>query len=168
MKQQMRQRIKKSLSHLVGFMLITLSIAACDQSEPQQHTAEQEQQALLETVTAFNNAFQAGDVDQLQSMITDNYQHTNGTAQAIGKTTWINYLKRRQQEIASGELIVNSYEMQDTKIEMYDKVGIITARIVVSSTRSGQEQENEYRVTNIWVKDQGVWKRAGFHDGKIL
>ena len=115
----------------------------------------------------FNTAFQTANVEKLELMITDHYQHTNGTAKAIDKETWINYLKKRQADISSGKLEVITYEMDEIKVNFYDNTAIVSAKVVVSNKIDGEIRENEYRVTNLWVHDSGAWKRAGFHDGKI-
>ena len=57
--------------------------------------------------------------------------------------------------------------MDQTTIQFYESTAIVTARIIVTSYKLEEQQENEYRITNIWVKENGDWKRAGFHDGKI-
>lgn len=57
--------------------------------------------------------------------------------------------------------------MSDPQVEFHGKTAVLTAKIKVTATNKGTVTENEYQVTNIWVKESGVWKRAGFHDGKI-
>ncbi len=78
------------------------------------------------------------------------------------------YLQKRKQEIVDGSLVVNRYNMSEVEVELFDDMAIVSAKISTSSLREpGEDQINEYRVTNIWVKETGNWKRAGFHDGKI-
>ncbi|MBQ4822437.1 nuclear transport factor 2 family protein [Aquimarina sp. MMG016] len=124
-------------------------------------------ESLLKTIEKFNTAFNTGDIKTLESMVTDNYLHTNSNSESIRKEDWFNYLHKRKKDIDSGILSVSSYNMDQTKVEIYNNTAIITARISVSSITSGKVKENQYRVTNIWVFQQGKWKRAGFHDGKI-
>ncbi|WP_303317883.1 nuclear transport factor 2 family protein [Flavivirga abyssicola] len=129
---------------------------------------ENEKIALLNRVEAFNTAFKVCNIAKLESMLTENYRHTNGISKPIDKRAWVNYLRTRKAQIEKGELVVNTYEMKDTEVELYNNhTAILTAKIVVSSKKQGEIQNNEYRVTNIWIKDDGIWKRAGFHDGKI-
>ncbi len=123
--------------------------------------------SLRATIDIFNAAFERGDVEKLASMITDDYQHTNGNAKSIGRDSWLGYLKKRSQQIEEGTIVVHKYEMDEVEVVQYDGMAIVTARVAVSSSSTGQLSENEYRVTNIWVWESGQWKRAGFHDGKI-
>ncbi len=122
---------------------------------------------LKETINEFNTAFKEGDVDKLSAMISKNYLHTNSTSAPINKETWIAYLNKRKKEIESKKLVIHTYEMKETRVQQYDDMAIVSAKIITSSTKNGKLNNNEYRVTNIWVLEDGAWKRAGFHDGKI-
>lgn len=155
----MTQALKKTV--LVLFIVCLYHYAGA------QVTKGQKQDALLETIKTFNNAFKTGDLSTLNSMITDNYMHTNGSSKAIDKETWINYLRKREKDINSGELEVLHYNMEETKIEFYDNVAIVTAKVIAKNKTREEIKTNEYRVTNIWIYESGTWKRGGFHDGKI-
>ena len=154
------------ISKLLGCMLIIVftSCGIDHASNPNQEKVDQE---LLATIDQFNLAFQAGDVESLTSMITDNYLHTNGNAKSIRKEDWLNYLRKRTQEIQLGTLEVIDYKMEEVEIELYGQTAIVTGKISVSNKTGDEVSRNEYRVTNIWVKETDKWKRAGFHDGKI-
>ena len=144
---------QKSLVFLT--VLIFVFFNACQPSK--------DEASLIKAIETFNRAFKEGDVGKLSQMITDDYQHTNGNSKAIDKEAWLNYLKPRQADIQSGKIIVDSYEMLDTKITQYGNMAIVTAKIITSNN----SKESAYRVTNIWIVEGGEWKRAGFHDGKI-
>ncbi len=100
-------------------------------------------------------------------MITDNYKHTNGNSKVIDKTAWVAYLKKRKHNIISGALTVTSYKMDQMKVTLHNNTAIVTGRIQVSETQSGEHREKSFRVTHVWVNEVGNWKRAGFHDTKI-
>ena len=151
---------------LVAFGLLAVHfLTVCSNSqEKDEHTNEAE---LLGVVDRFNQAFQECDVALLESMITENYLHTNGNSEAIHKDSWLNYLRKRAEEIASGDLIVNSYEMDQVSVAFHRQTAVVTARIKTSTRKQGEIKESEYRVTHLWVQHEGTWKRAGFHDAKI-
>ena len=46
-------------------------------------------------------------------------------------------------------------------------MAIVTAKISFSTIKLGEQKENEFRITNVQVKEEGTWKRAGFHDTRI-
>ncbi len=152
-----------------GFLcfLVLILIQGCSSNTSNKPNTEQESKELLATIELFNSAFNNGEVEKLESMITDNYLHTNGNSKSIRKADWISYLQKRQKELANGDLIVNNYQMSETEIEMYGDMAIVTGKISFVSIRSGEQKENEFRITNIWVNEAGMWKRAGFHDTRI-
>ena len=100
-------------------------------------------------------------------MITDNYVHTNSKSKSIHKDNWISYLKKRKEEVEGEALIVNNYEMSELEIEMYDDMAIVTGKISFESIRGEEQKQNEIRITNVWVYEDSMWKRAGFHDTRI-
>lgn len=150
--------------------MVGCTLFICISCSSPNHTENQtlpNKDQLLEAINTFNTAFKNGDVARLESMITDNYQHTNGTSKSIGKESWLNYLHKRKQDLEAGNLVVNAYEMDQMEVELYEDMAIVTARVNTKSTLDGETRENEFRVTNVWVLEDGKWKRAGFHDGKI-
>ncbi|MEM9545817.1 MAG: nuclear transport factor 2 family protein [Bacteroidota bacterium] len=154
--------------YLILIVLFTITVLLnCSPKEVDHNSTNMGEKELIQAIEKFNQAFREGNVDLLETMITDNYQHTNGNSKAFGKDSWINYLRKRKKDIESGNLVVNDYIMEESNIERFDDMAIITAKIKVTNTRNTLLSKNEYRVTNIWVVEGGTWKRAGFHDGKI-
>ncbi len=148
-------------------LFITCLMLNCTQKNNQKEYSSSEKKILLDKINEFNIAFKECNIDKLESMITDNYIHTNGHSKPINKSSWINYLRKRKKEIDAGNLIIHKYEMNETELSLYNDVAVFSAKIYISSSMNGTSQINEYRVTNIWVTEKNVWKRAGFHDGKI-
>ncbi len=159
--------VNPNKSIYIFYFLGLIFMSSCSTNTSSVPGSIQEKEKLLERIEQFNSAFKNGDVEKLESMITDNYLHTNSNSKPIRKKDWIAYLQNRRNELASGELTVDNYKMDETEIEIYSDMAIVTAKISFSSTRSGEQKENEIRITNIWVKEGGFWKRAGFHDTRI-
>ncbi|AXT60237.1 nuclear transport factor 2 family protein [Aquimarina sp. AD10] len=152
---------------IILIVIISIVFIACTTKNDQKNDNSKNEQLLWLSIDKFNNAFKEGNIEQLASMITNNYTHTNTTSKAIDKNTWLTYLSKRKKEIDSGNLIVNTYEMTEKKVTFYNNTAIVTAKVSTSTTRLGKLTENEFRVTNIWILEKTNWKRAGFHDGKI-
>lgn len=151
----------KPISLLLSLLLFAIT-GACKK----ENTLEAER-ALLQSVDKFNIAFKENNIEVLDSMVTENYQHTNGNGKPIGKSEWLGYLQKRGAQIKNGTLTIHSYEMLDAQLTLFGEVGVVTSKISVQSTNLGAYRENEYRTTNVWVKEDNLWKRAAFHDGKI-
>ena len=151
----------------LSILLVIIVFQSCKTETGHKLNSSEEETILLKRVEEFNLAFKECDIEQLETLITENYLHTNGNSRSIKRNTWLGYLEKRKLEINNGNLVVNTYDMKEVEIEIYDEMAIVTGRIITSNTKSGENQENEYRITNIWVKEERNWKRAGFHDGKI-
>ena len=122
---------------------------------------------LLAAIDTFNIAYVKGDLTTLDSLTTENYLHTNSSSRVIGKTDWFTYLNKRSERLNSGDLRVLDYALEQTKIEFHGSSAIITGRVTVITKDRMGTTKNQYRITNLWVYENGRWKRAGFHDGKI-
>ena len=155
------------------FLILGLAtiLLACSNPAPNSKEVEANppltEKSLLEAIQEFNKAFQEGNVEKLSYMITEDYMHTNSSSKSFGRERWLNFLQGRQEEIASGQLIVSEYVMDQVEIKVYGNTGILTARMKESSEYNGEKQYSEVRITNLWVNEGGKWKRAGFHDNKI-
>ncbi|PKV52843.1 uncharacterized protein DUF4440 [Aquimarina sp. MAR_2010_214] len=148
-------------------IIIAFNLLSCKDTNANNKESEIAKEKLLKTIDKFNKAFQTGNIAVLESMITENYLHTNGNSKSIGKKEWFSYLSKRENEIKSGDLEVIEYKMDEMEIELYKNMAIVTGKVIVSNKKNGEIRKNEYRITNVWVNDTGNWKRAGFHDGKI-
>ena len=153
-----------NISFLLVCLLLPLLFVTCKQKE---RSKEELKQELIQTVAEFNEAFKRGDEALIESFIAKNYLHSNGTSAAINRKTWLNYIGRREQQLKNGELVIQHYQMTDQKVLVYDDFGIVTGKVSVTGINKNGDFNNVYRVTNVWVKEKGKWKRTGFHDGKI-
>ena len=149
------------------YLVLSLVLLSCVDRTGNIVPNKSKKEALLTSIEKFNTAFKEGDIDVLESMITQNYLHTNGNSKVIRKKDWLGYLNKRSQDIGSGKLEVIKYNMDETAIEFHRNTAIVTGKVSVSTLADGQTQSSQFRVTNIWVLEDGNWKRAGFHDGKI-
>ncbi|MEM7379778.1 MAG: nuclear transport factor 2 family protein [Bacteroidota bacterium] len=146
------------------FSFLVVLLFSCSEKKPEKVDHES---TLKTSIEKFNQAFATADIEKLEGLITEDYQHTNGTSEAIGRSSWLSYLGKRKSALESGELVVHSYDMDDLKIQHLGGSAIATAKVMVSQTRDSVKEERAYRVTTVWILEDGIWKRAGFHDGAI-
>ncbi|WP_340066005.1 nuclear transport factor 2 family protein [Ascidiimonas aurantiaca] len=152
---------------LLWLLFIIFGFFACADNAPDDKVPDPAKKMLLTAVEKFNTAFQEGNTAILESMITENYIHTNGASSPVGKKEWVQYLRKRENEITSGTLKVIAYTMNEMEITFHSHIAIVTGKIHVHGEKEGITHKDEYRVTHVWVYEKGTWKRAGFHDGKI-
>jgi len=145
-------------------LILLITIYACGSSAG---NSREELEALNQSLRAFNQAFRDGNLQVLDSLTTEDYIHTNGNSKAFGKTSWFSYLEKRSQQINAGTLIINEYELIENEVRLYGTSAFITGMIITAGSNEGKPFTRQLRVSNFWVKDEGIWKRAAFHDTSI-
>lgn len=157
------------MNKIKPILLLFLAICILQACTPKAVTNSDEnvKMELQSTIQQFNEAFQNGEVSVLEQLIPNNYVHTNGNSKSIGKEQWLNYLKKREQQIQSGQLKVLNYQLQEEKLTIHNGFGVLTGKISTTFIMEGDTISREYRITNIWKKEKEGWKRAVFHDTKL-
>jgi Domain of unknown function (DUF4440) len=123
---------------------------------------------VLRAVETFSRAFAAADTNALSGLLTRQYVHTNGSSAPLQKTQWLQYVGARNAEIKSGALVLREYRNEDLIVETYsDQTAIVQGVNTASGERNGQPFRTRIRFTQVWVQENGRWKRAAFHDGRI-
>ena len=141
--------------------LILCSFIVLITSTQAQKTAEEQ---LRDALDRFNQFFNSADVNGLSEMLTDSYIHTNSSSGPYDKSQWLNYVKSRKAKLESGALKVVSYTMEDVKIRLYENSAAVSAIVKTETREKGISSSKSFKVTHLWVKEMGVWKRAAFHD----
>lgn len=122
---------------------------------------------LNQTLDQFNSAFHTCDIETLNRLTTDSYLHINGSSDPITKKEWINYLHKRKKQVENGELQISRYDFQDKKIQVYGQSAWVTGLVLVDGSLNHVPFSRKIRVSNVWVRENGQWKRAGFHDASM-
>ncbi len=144
------------------FVIVLLAIA-CQGPKIKQAPAEE----LLPTINRFNAAFAAADTTILSALLTNDYMHTNSTSGPWGKTGWLNYVQGQRKKLEQGTLKVEEYSMSDFQSQVYGNAAIVSAVITNAGREDTTSFSKSFKVTHLWIYEDGTWKRAGFHDGKI-
>jgi ketosteroid isomerase-like protein len=121
--------------------------------------------ALERALGAFNAAFLRADEQALDTLLADDYVHTNGgTGSVLDKARWLEYIRARRAELASGRLRVERYESSEVTIRWHDDAAVVSSQVVSNGSRDGKPFATRLRVTQVWVRSGGQWRRAAFHD----
>ncbi len=154
----MRLCMKRILS--ISFLILTTAVFSPAQSS----RSEKEIRALLDR---FGKAFVEADAATLETLLADDYVHTNSNGGTLNKARWLDYIRTRNAELKSGRLRVNSYINDDLKIRVYGNTAVVTGRNTSGGERDGKAFSLQLRFTHVWVKQAGQWRRAAFHDSAI-
>lgn len=140
-------------------LVIATCILGCSNNENQElsHT-------LNQAIDDFNSAFEKGDVFTLDQMITEGYLHTNNSWKAFGRDQWLGYMKDRSEKIKTDSLRVTNYQFTERQIQIYMNTAVVTGLVTSEGIEMGQPFSKKFRVSNVWVYENGSWKRGAFHD----
>jgi hypothetical protein len=124
--------------------------------------------ALARAVEAFSAAFLRADVATLDTMLAENYVHTNGgTGSVLDKAGWLEYIRSRRAELASGRLRVTRYESSAVTIRWHGDAAVVSSRVASAGMRDGAPFASRLQVTQVWVRSGAQWRRAAFHDSPL-
>jgi hypothetical protein len=108
------------------------------------------------------------DVSALQKLLTANYIHVNGhSGSVLNRDEWLKWVASRRRELGSKNLVINSYSVDDVKVQIYGEAAVLTGVVHSSGERSGAKFTLAVRFTNVWVKQGNAWRRAAFHDSRL-
>lgn len=120
-------------------------------------------------VERFGQAYRDADVDTLKALLTRDYVHVNGNSGSrIDREQWLAWVASQRDLLDEGELLVEAYQVYDVQVDLYGSTAIVTGSVRSNGIRSGEAFSVNVRFTNVWIKQDGVWRRAAFHDSPIL
>lgn len=151
------QKSTKNLSWISAAFLLLLQIPAYAKSSNPQ--AE-----LAQAIEKFNQAFMQADIKVLDTLLTEEYLHTNSGSKAFNKASWLNWIKGRQASVKAGTLKYDSYRTEDLEMVFYQDAAVVTGRNIAQGKDADKPFSVDIRFTHLWVKQDGHWKRASFHD----
>ena len=116
----------------------------------------------------FNQAFLEADVAILETLLAKNYVHVNGgSGNVINKQSWLKWIAFRRAEVDSGDLIIDTYEVNDIKIQIFGETAVVTGIVKSTGKRQGKPFNLSIRFTNVWLMEDGILRRAAFHDSHL-
>jgi hypothetical protein len=96
-----------------------------------------------------------GDTSVLERYLADDFVGIGPNGIADDKSHTIQALK-------DGSVKYSAIKVTEEKVRMYGNTGILNGRGDVKMTINGQPLTADVRVTIVWVKQNGDWRRASF------
>lgn len=97
------------------------------------------------------DAVKLQDTGKIDRMQAEEYVFTDPAGQAWTKT-------RELDTIKSGDLAIDSFELSDIKVRLYDNTAVVTLRIVWHGQFRGNDISGPQRMTDVFVKRNGRWQ----------
>lgn len=147
-------------------MLLSVPFSEANAQKPYPASDEtlRQEQEIRKVIDDFARAFAQVDTVSLNSLIADDYVHTNLDGGVLNKSQWLERAKARLAEIRSGKFRFDHYSYDDLRIRIYGNTAVVTGQATTVGQREGKVFKSNLRFTNVWVKREGRWQRVAFHD----
>ena len=113
-----------------------------------QPKAGQELQTLEQ---AWADAVKHQDIGKIDRMQAEEYEFTDPAGQVWTKA-------RELGTIKSGDLTIDSFEVSDVKVRLYENTAVVTLHIVWHDQFRGNDISGPQRMTDVFVKRDGRWQ----------
>jgi hypothetical protein len=149
----------------IAVVVPLLLLPICLPAEARASGPEDEVRAAF---SSFSRAFLEADAGTLRSLLTVDYLHVNGrSGSVLNREEWLDFIRSRRAELASGELTVSVYEVDAVEVRVHGETAIVTGVVESRGVRREVPFVSRIRFTNVWVRQGGVWLRAAFHDSPL-
>jgi len=152
----------------VSSLFILVLLLACICFTPWSFAqSNKDETSLRQSIALFNQAFISADAETLSQLLHQDYTHTNSGNKAFGKSAWLKWVKSRRLATANGELVYSEYKTEDLVLHIHANSAVVTGRNIARGMNKNKPFIVDIRFTHLWVKADGKWQRAAFHDAKI-
>jgi len=101
-----------------------------------------------------------GDTSGLQQYMTED-------SVVIGADGTMTDKNESIQNIQSGKIKYEAINVKEERVRTYGDTAIFNGLATVKLTVGGHDESGDYRVTIVWVKQSGEWKRASFQATRV-
>lgn len=161
--------MKRLLPLNVFLLAISCVISQAQSPDKKQASTTSTEPELQQAIDKYYQAFYAGDVETVKRMTRDDYLQTDVYGNVQNKATWIaEYYMPLAERIKSGGLEMDAPKSSDLQVRRYGNVAVVIGRTTLkSSIVSGQAKPRDLRFTQVWVKTNGEWERAVYHNAFV-
>lgn len=106
---------------------------------------------LIALEDQFARALVKGDVESLDSLVSDDWIIIGPEGRVINKSAFLDVVK-------SGALTHSTMELDEMRVRVYGDTATVTARAVTTGTYQGQAFTTQERSTDFFVRQQRQWK----------
>ncbi len=123
--------------------------------------------AVENAVLSFADAYRTGNVAVVDQLIAEDYSHINNGGEPIDRKAYMGWNRTRAEHLQKSNWRIDQYEVTELAITVHQHSAVATGRVTAMGERDGKKWNSDVRFTNLWVKQNGNWKRAAFHDTSI-
>jgi ketosteroid isomerase-like protein len=140
-------------------LIFTLSLGSAAWSQ-EKKTGGGTEQTIVGLEQQIRRAVIKGDTSILEQYLADDFVGIGPNGDAADKSKTI-------QELKDGTVKYSAIDVTEENVRMYGDTGIYNGRGDVKLTINGQPQAADVRVTIVWLKQNGQWKRVSFQATRV-
>jgi ketosteroid isomerase-like protein len=140
-------------------LIFTLSLGSAAWSQ-EKKTGGGTEKAIVGLEQQIRRAVIKGDTSILEQYLADDFVGIGPNGDAADKSKTI-------QELKDGTVKYSAIDVTEENVRMYGDTGIYNGRGDVKLTINGQPQTADVRVTIVWLKQNGQWKRVSFQATRV-
>ena len=115
--------------------------------------SETVRQEIIQVMQHSILAWGVSDTLTLSNLLAPEYRHSDIYGKILARQEWLNY--------ASKPRSVSDYKTEDVEIVLYNNnLAVVTGKNSHQSSKSSKR--TELRFTQVWIKNNGLWKRSAF------
>ena len=126
-----------------------LLVGCCSLAAAQNSTAKD----LIALENRFNEGLVRGDVAVIEELEANDLIFTDAAGVVTNKTEEI-------QSIKSGEVKFESIKMDNTQVQDFGNLAVVTGRLVEKAKYKNADISGTYRFTDVWAKRKGKWEHV--------
>ena len=152
----------------LSFLLITIacSISKAQSTDQKQSLPAPSEAEVRQAVDRFYEAFLAGDIATVEHMTADDYLQTDVNGKVQDKAAWLaEYYKPIVARMKTGEFKWELFEREIEQVRFYENIAVLIGRIRLAT--KANPKPCELRFTQLWVKRNGEWQKAIFHNSVL-
>ena len=140
-------------------LIFTLSLGSAAWSQ-EKKTGGGTEKSIVGLEQQIRRAVIKGDTSILEQYLADDFVGIGPNGDAADKSKTI-------QELKDGTVKYSAIDVTEENVRMYGDTGIYNGRGDVKLTINGQPQTADVRVTIVWLKQNGQWKRVSFQATRV-
>ena len=140
-------------------LLLTFLFTAV--AQPRDKSSTDTRQDLIKLTDQITLAKFKKDAEQLGGLLTDDFILTNPAGFVANRSEYLDGVKA---DTATYESVTNREQV----VSVYDSAAVVTGSTVVKGKYDGHDIGGEFRFTNVFIRQQGVWRCAATQLTRVI
>jgi ketosteroid isomerase-like protein len=159
---QWRTTMKRAVAiAFLSVFIVALALAQNTGAAPATNSDAGAEQQVKQLEQQIRSEVIKGDTSGIERFEADDYVNIDGSGMMSDKNHSIQMLK-------DGSIKFTAIDVKEERVRMYGNTAIYNGLANIRVTVNGQDHSGDYRVTIVWAKLNGQWKRLSFQTTPVM